>query len=68
MGVVISNYPTKPNLADLTNISQLRELLGVEILGVIPSLDNVVVEEGEIGELNEKVKTFSQINLVAILI
>lgn len=58
MGVVISSYPTKPNLADLTNISQLRELLGVEILGVIPSLDNVVVEEGEIGELNEKSQNF----------
>ena len=58
MGVVISNYPEKPDLADSTNISQLKELLDIEILGIIPSLDNLDVEKGQSGELSERSQDF----------
>lgn len=53
MGVVISSYPVKPGLAVRTNISQLREVSGVDILGVVPELKDVNVEKGWVGGLKE---------------
>ncbi len=58
LGVVISGYPGNPGLATRTNISQLRELLGTDILGVVPQLESVNVEKGWVGNLNENSHKF----------
>lgn len=58
LGIVICNYPQNPDLAESTNISQLRDLLETEILGVIPKLDNLNVESGQTGELGKKCQEF----------
>jgi len=67
LGVVISNYPRNPELAARTNISQLRELLGVEILGIVPALESVNVERGWVGSLNENSHKFFVKELGGIL-
>ncbi|MGI9554014.1 MAG: dethiobiotin synthase [Thermodesulfobacteriota bacterium] len=58
MGIVISGYPKRPDLAESTNIPQLAELTDIEILGIIPELDNLDVEMGQTGKLAEKSRDF----------
>ena len=58
LGIVISNYPQNPDLAESTNISQLREMPGIEILGILPAIENLNVEEGKTGELAKKSRDF----------
>jgi len=58
LGIVVSNYPSDPDLAESTNISQLRELLEVDIIGIIPAQDNLDVESGKTSKLAERCQDF----------
>ena len=55
LGLVINRYPAKPNEAERTNTEELEKLTGIPIIGIVPEIDGLSVEELKIGEL-EKVE------------
>lgn len=46
LGIVISNYPSRPGLAESLNIGAISELTDVEIIGIIPSIEGLDVQKG----------------------
>ena len=58
LGIVISNYPQNPGLAESLNIAALVELTDVEVIGVIPSVQGVDVQRGTTGNLAENCTKF----------
>ena len=50
-GVVISDFPPNPGLAEATNPAELLRLTGVPLLGVLPHDPAVDTERGELGSL-----------------
>ncbi|GIW46567.1 MAG: ATP-dependent dethiobiotin synthetase BioD [Deltaproteobacteria bacterium] len=53
LGVVISNFPADPGLAERTNPELILKMTGKEILGVLPHDPDICVEEGRIGRIRE---------------
>ena len=58
LGVVVSNYPKNPGLAESLNIAALKELTDVDVIGVIPSIDGLDVQKGTSGNLAENCSDF----------
>jgi len=58
LGIVISNYPSNPDLAESLNIAAINKLTEVEIVGVIPSIDGVDVQNGLTENLAENSQEF----------
>lgn len=58
LGIVISNYPSEPGLAESLNIGAIRQLTDVEIIGVIPSIEGLDVQKGLIGMIAENSMDF----------
>lgn len=53
LGIVISNFPENPDLAQRTNPDILTQMTGHPIIGVIPQDLEISVEEGKVGSLRE---------------
>lgn len=53
IGVIINNFPLHPNEAELSNPHEISAISGLPILGIIPELNNLSVENGEIGNFSE---------------
>ena len=58
LGIVISNYPSNPDLAESLNIAAINKLTEVEIVVVIPSIDGVDVQNGLTENLAENSQEF----------
>ena len=58
LGIVISNYPSRPGLAESLNIGAIRELTDVEIIGVIPNIEGLDVQKGLIKKIAENSMDF----------
>ena len=58
LGVVISNYPKNPGLAESLNIAALQELTDVDVIGVIPSIEGLDVQKGTSGNLAQNCSDF----------
>ena len=58
LGIVICNYPQKPDLAESLNINTLMQLTDVEIIGVIPSIQGLDVQKGLTENLAENSQEF----------
>lgn len=57
LGIVISNFPVEPGLAEKTNPQILIQMGGLPILGVLPEDREISVEEGRVGGLRESSKS-----------
>ena len=53
LGLIVSNFPKKPDLAQKTNIELLEKLSGEMIIGFLPAFDDIDVEKGKTGRLFE---------------
>jgi dethiobiotin synthetase len=49
LGIVINNYPDVPDLAEQTAPEVIERLTGVPVLGLLPRLDDVDVEQVQLG-------------------
>lgn len=58
LGIVICNYPSNPDLAESLNIDAINNLTEVEIVGVIPTIDGVDVQNGLTGNLAQNSQEF----------
>lgn len=56
LGIVISNFPDEPGLAEKTNPEILIQMTGLPILGVLAEDKEISVEEGGAGHLRESSK------------
>lgn len=56
LGIIISNFPDEPGLAEKTNPQILIQMTGLPILGVLPKDREISVEEGGAGHLRENTK------------
>ncbi len=52
-GIVISNYPDNPGLAERTNIDEIEQLTGYPVLGIVPHDSKVDTESGKPGSIVE---------------
>ncbi len=55
-GVVINDYPKRPSLAERTNPDVIRRYAGAPLLGVVPRVPGVSVEEGKAEGLLEAIE------------
>ena len=58
LGIVVSDFPEKPDLAQKTNLPLLIKMTGCEIVGIIPSIEPLDVERGIYGDLAEKCESY----------
>jgi dethiobiotin synthetase len=53
IGIVISNYPEQPNLAEATNPEAMEELTGLPLLGIVKHDPEIATELGKQDNLSE---------------
>ena len=58
LGLIISNYPKQPDLAEKTNIQLIEKLSGERIVGFLPVLEDIDVEKGKTGKLFESSREY----------
>lgn len=57
-GFVISSFPRDPGIAEKTNPEAIEKTGGLKLLGVIPLLGGLSVEEGVVGNLHDISRAF----------
>ncbi len=53
LGIIISQFPLVPDIAERTNPELILEMTGELLLGVLPFDNEISVEEGKIGKLRD---------------
>jgi dethiobiotin synthetase len=56
VGVIISDYPANPGLAEMTNAEEIEKLTKLPILGLIKHDQTVNTEAGELGNILEDIE------------
>lgn len=58
LGVVINGFPDPPDIASATNPVLFRDLFSFPILGVLPLIPSLCVEDGSFSGLSEEVENY----------
>ncbi len=58
LGIIISNFPADPDVAQKTNPELLSAMTDVPILGIFPHDPGILVEKGMIGDIRENALTY----------
>ncbi|NIP29741.1 MAG: AAA family ATPase, partial [Candidatus Dadabacteria bacterium] len=51
LGIVVNNFPAPPDYTSIDNLATFKTLFNLNILGLIPRLKNIDVENGNIDDI-----------------
>lgn len=57
-GLVFSNFPETPNLAESTNPKVIKQLSGEKVVGVVPNIEGLDVDKGKIGAIRKNFRDY----------